>query len=373
MTHIQRFIQSHPDTWEQLLTSDPYNLKISRDSEYILFKYNQLSSDFSQPIVQEARGIIFHESTWKCVRRAFDKFFNYGENNATLLDWSTVQVQEKIDGSLVSAWQDATGNWKYSTNGTINMWNAVLNDITYKSFGDVFEAALRNNELTLDDLDKLLMPGICYTFELVSPQTRVVIPYEKPDLYLIGCRDMTTMQELDPVTYGELLPIKLPKTYNISSLEEAIRAAEKLPWDEEGYVAVDCNFNRVKIKSPEWIKAHYVRGNNSVSLESLVQVILDGEQNEFLTYANDYKDKLDDVESRMNYIWDSMLNYFNKIRGYEQELRKDFARKVKEYPTYAQDFLFTTYDTKFVKLYTSVNWNASKWSQIIENLSKYDS
>lgn len=94
---LRDFIFSH-ENWEELLTTDPYNLKISRDGDYIMFKYNQLSSDFTIPLVREARGIIFRESDWECVSHAFNKFGNWGENYCPNIDWSTASVQEKVDG-----------------------------------------------------------------------------------------------------------------------------------------------------------------------------------------------------------------------------------------------------------------------------------
>lgn len=123
--YLLEFIQNHPDDWEEKLSSNPYNLKISRDGPCVMFKYNQLSSDFSNPIVREARGIIFREDNWKCVRRAFDKFFNYGEPNAAEIDWNTAKVQTKYDGSLISAWFDDK-KWHYSTNGTIEIVDGTV-------------------------------------------------------------------------------------------------------------------------------------------------------------------------------------------------------------------------------------------------------
>ena len=76
------FMNSHND-WEEVLTQPPYYIKVKRDGLYILLKYNQLSSDFSLPIVRECRGVIFYDNengTYKCVCRAFDKFGNYGES-----------------------------------------------------------------------------------------------------------------------------------------------------------------------------------------------------------------------------------------------------------------------------------------------------
>ena len=83
MLNLEKFIKEHPN-WEELLTTDPYNLKVSRDDGYIMFKYNQLCSDFSLSEVKEARGIIFREADWKCVCHPFDKFMNAGEANSDL-------------------------------------------------------------------------------------------------------------------------------------------------------------------------------------------------------------------------------------------------------------------------------------------------
>ena len=297
--YLLEFIQNHPDDWEGKLSSDPYNLKISRDGPYVMFKYSQLSSDFSNPIVREARGIIFREDNWKCVRRAFDKFFNYGEPNAAEIDWNTAKVQTKYDGSLISAWFD-NRKWHYSTNGTIDAYKALTGDIKLPTFGDVLEEAFRNNGSSKKEIfEHFASKNVCYTFELVSPQTRVVIPYEKPDLYFIGRRTMKTEREGNTKDSIVSEIFKIPKEYDFHSAQDVVDAAKELPWDEEGYVVVDSNFNRVKIKSPAWLAAHYARPNNSISKESLIQAILDGEQEEFLVYADDYREELESVEQEM--------------------------------------------------------------------------
>ena len=145
-------IKSH-ENWEELLTKDPYNIKISRDDGYIMFKYNQLSSDFTNPIVREARGIIFKEADWKCVCHPFDKFMNAEEENSDLakIDWKTASCQEKIDGSLMKVWYD--NGWHISTNGTIDAYKAeIANSLKYKTFGELFDAAAINSNLKIEEL-----------------------------------------------------------------------------------------------------------------------------------------------------------------------------------------------------------------------------
>ena len=142
MLKIQEFIQAN-DNWEQLLAAAPYNLKISWDDDFVLFKYNQIESDFSQDICKEARGLILDsQDNFKVVRMAFSKFFNLGEAFAAQIDWDTAVSNEKMDGSLMSVWY-ARGKWHLSTNGTIDAFKAPLSGVgPYKSFGELFESVL---------------------------------------------------------------------------------------------------------------------------------------------------------------------------------------------------------------------------------------
>jgi T4 RnlA family RNA ligase len=354
--YLLEFIQNHPNDWEEKLSSDPYNLKISRDGPYVMFKYNQLSSDFSNPIVREARGIIFREDNWKCVRRAFDKFFNYGEPNAAEVDWNTAKVQTKIDGSLISAWFDDK-KWHYSTNGTIDAYKALTGDIKLPTFGDVLEEAFRNNGISKEKFEQSVSGLVCYTFELVSPQTRVVIPYEKPDLYFIGCRTMKTERDTKDSIISSFL--KTPKEYDFHSAQDVIDAAKELPWNEEGYVVVDSNFNRVKIKSPAWLVAHYARSNNSISKESLIQVILDGEQEEFLVYANDYREELESVEQEME-------DFVKDLDDAAREMKKKYAADVLKYPKSIQPYLFSKITNQDAGDWVKENMTSSKWVKYLE-------
>ena len=114
-TELGKFCKGHID-WQELLTQEPYCLKIKEDGPYTMFSYDQIRSDFNIKLVREARGIIFRTGEWKQpVCWAFNKFGNYGESYAPEIDWETAFVTEKVDGSLMKVWWD--GNWHISTNG----------------------------------------------------------------------------------------------------------------------------------------------------------------------------------------------------------------------------------------------------------------
>ncbi len=87
-------------------TIKDFDLKMREYPSKILLKYNQLSPPtlFTNMEVQECRGIILEKGTWKVMSMAFTKFFNSGESNAHKIDWSTAQILEKVDGSLITVY-----------------------------------------------------------------------------------------------------------------------------------------------------------------------------------------------------------------------------------------------------------------------------
>jgi hypothetical protein len=365
---LRDFILSH-DNWEEILTADPYYLKISRDDKYIMFKYNQISSDFSIQLVREARGIIFRESDWECVCHPFEKFGNYGESYCPDINWETASVQEKVDGSLIKFWYD--DGWHISTNGTIDAFKANLNDIKYQNFGQLVLDAIHK---VFDDEHKffdMLDPECTYMFELVSPYNRVVIPYEETELYFLGMRERQTGEEWDPEDLDESYFFKIPKRYSLCSLEEVQSAANMLPWDQEGYVVCDANFNRVKIKSPSYVMAHYARNNNVISTERLVQIVLDGEQEEFLIYASDYANELREVDEIMHKIARKSVESMKVLFGasYEFANRGDYAREVVKHPVYMKDFLFHCFDERIFWDYAK-SWSIDRWIKAIDEFKK---
>ena len=360
---LREFILSH-NNWEELLTAEPYYLKISRDDGYIMFKYNQIFSDFNIPLVREARGIIFRESDWECVCHPFNKFGNYGESYCPEINWRTASVQEKVDGSLIKFWFD--NGWNISTNGTIDAFKANINDVKYQNFGQLVLDAIRKVFSDEHNFFDILVPEFTYMFELVSPYNRVVVPYDETKLYFLGFRSRLLGEEFAPEHYVLKEHFIIPKRYPLYSLSDVQKAANALSWDEEGYVVCDANFNRVKIKSPSYVMAHYARNNNVINTERLVQIVLDGEQEEFLIYASDYADELHEVEDIMHAIASKSVEEMKSIFGATCEFanRGEYARDVVKRPVYMKDFLFHCYDERIFWDYVK-NWSADRWVKAI--------
>lgn len=260
---IVKFITENPRNWKEIFKKK--GIHISEDSSLMLFKYG-IDCDFSDPIVQEARGIIIDMSTFEVVCWPFNKFGNYGESYVPELDWSSAEVQEKIDGSIVKLYWYKDG-WYWATNGVINAAKAEVQNFN-KSYFDLISSAKNYLEIFQNDLNK----DYTYIFELVSPYNRVVVEYNFVELYHIGTRNNVTGEELN-IDLG----IQKPARYQLHSLEDCLAAAQALCNDgqvREGFVVVDKNWNRVKIKTPEYLAQHHAWGNGSYLMNKATAVMM---------------------------------------------------------------------------------------------------
>ena len=370
-TELGKFCKGHGD-WQELLTQEPYCLKIKEDGPYTMFSYDQSRSDFNIKLVREARGIIFRTGEWEQpVCWAFNKFGNYGESYAPDIDWDTAFVTEKVDGSLMKVWWD--GDWHISTNGCIDAFKAELNNVKMPDFGYYFLEALGKYYNSFGEFVSGLETHRTYMFELVGPYNRVVVPYDEPDLYFLGARTNSSGEEFycSELIAGALGlgKFKRPAHYSLTSLDDCIKAAELKTWDDEGFVVCDANFNRVKIKSPAYVLAHFMRNNNVITRKHLIRVILENETAEFLCYAADYKDVLEETQELMN----TYINIGNKLaescRTTATILHKgDYARLVKTFPAIFQGLLFMNYDRDVTAEEYTANWTENKWEEYLESI-----
>lgn len=326
--------------WHERLTNPPFSLtireKISENCEYFLCKYNQFATDMSYRASQEARGCILKNDNGKYIYvcRPFDKFFNYGEEYAADIDWKTARVTEKVDGSLCKVWCD-NGQWHLSTNGTIDAFEAPVGEDDNISFGDIFIRALGTDIQTFGStLDK----NLTYMFELTSPETQVVIPYQDGVYYLSRKETATGTEYFDIPEFVPEAKIKYPKVYHISNLHDVVTAAQMMSKDEEGFVVNDLFGNRIKVKSPEYLLAAHVRMNGAVTERRIFKLIRNDQLDDFLAYAPEQKEKVDAVLNKIQTFCDYAENEWKTFCEKEFATQKEFAEAIKNSPNRA--FLF---------------------------------
>jgi len=323
---ITDFIRAHPD-WEALITGDPYFVRIKRDGRFVMLKYEQFNSNLTIPLVRECRGIILDEPGGylpACV--PFFKFGNFGESYIPDIDWASARIQEKLDGSLIKLWH-YDGRWRVSSNGEIDARNAKIHSALLKDKSQVdlytlFMEAWDKTGVNFERLDK----NYTYMFELTSPHNRVVVRYNDTAIRHIGTRDMRTLLECD-VDIG----IAKPREFAFNTLEECIESAKNLGYDDEGYVVVDGNYNRVKVKSPIYVALNHA-SQGVTTHSNIVEIIRKNEQGEFLNYFPEFQGVFDEVLDGIELFSNRQAEALSKIVAMEFVSRKALAEVVTKAP-----------------------------------------
>lgn len=326
---IQRFIEQHSD-WEKLLAEKPYCITTTRDEfngkKLIMLKYSQIDSDFNIKLVRECRGLILDEDTLEIVSFPFMKFGNIGESYCPEIDWKSASILQKVDGSLIKIVLIGD-DLLISTNGTIDAFKAPVAEqlgCKYKSFGEIAREVLDQKLVIPHDF----VEGKTYMFELVSPWTRVVVPHKSNDLYFLGERDNKTFEEKLPYDDSYMSKLfKTPQKFNLHTLDECIEATRAMPWDEEGYVVVDKDFNRVKVKSPAYVAVHGLKNNGVLSYTRAIELVRANEIDEVCAYFEVFRPALEDCKSRFWKIIEDNEHAWNEFLDAEKSLptRKDKA------------------------------------------------
>ena len=339
--NLQWFIEQQSD-WENLLGEAPYHIKVSRETMFgrrlAMFKYSQFDSDFMNPLVRECRGLILDEDTLERVSVPFFKFGNYGEPYCPEIDWKTARVGEKLDGSLIKFVKFQDGNLLVSTNGSIDAFNTGLQEqigCPYSTFGELVVEAVRaeaerRNMLVSDGklawLAEMLEPGYTYMFELTSPYNKVVVPQTETRLNFLGCRNNETLEEIYFTDHPLAGVFRTPKVFPLGSLDDCIAAAKELTLDHEGYVVCDAAFNRVKVKSPLYVSAHYMRSDDgSLSHRRAAELIKENQTDEFLTYFPEFKDDFSKMRAALDVYAADIDSAFAELSALGLQTRKEQA------------------------------------------------
>ena len=378
---ILRFINSNHN-WRKILSSPPYNLMFRDFDGYTLIKYNQLFSDFKQQMVREARGIIIQKKgrKYRLVRIAFTKFFCVGDPNAKrdlykLAHRKQWFVEEKIDGSLITlAWW---GNkWHISTSGSIDAYKAPLSfsngDI--QNFGRLFEYASKG-KIDYKQLDK----RYTYMFELIGLENKVIVPYEKEDVYYLGRRNNYTLLEIpyfDDNCVG-VEKCKRPKCRIVKvnknpkkvmkELQKEVNSFTKEHEHFEGYVISDRSLKtRVKMKSTQYMELFFQKGNGIFTPRKILLMILDSKDDDILSSFPEYKSQFDMVRRALCIWLENVKNDLRYMDTHTWEDKKSFAEWAKT--TTNASIIFAAYGQD----YWAEGWLEDKVRKIrIENLAKY--
>jgi hypothetical protein len=325
-----------------------YSIDRRSDSGLVSLKYDSARSPMQVQSVQDCRGLILYEDdpTFP-VCMPFRKFFNLGEPNAAVVDWGTARALNKMDGSLMMLYFDhRLGDWRVGTSGHPTAGGSY--GAATKTFSDVFWQMAYDSDMVRPDKPFHLMDDIWYFFELCSPDNRIVVKYDRPQLVLIGARRRAGLLEL---SVDELVQHAVAYRWSVVQSDESVagRPLKYLirelasctdPMALEGFVVVDASFNRVKVKNPRYVEIHHLRGSRSP--RAVIELWKAGEVEEVLAHFPELSDQFASVLDVVLENVQTLSSVWHNIRN--EPTRKEFAALAKRLPF--SNVLFDMYSNK---------------------------
>lgn len=266
-----------------------FGIKNSYNEKYSLWvlNYDQIKSSKHkfEKIVCECRSLAinFDGGKFNVVSRSFSRFFNYGEKKVPHRINNLI-AYEKLDGSLVTMF-NYNGEWLYRTK------SMIMPETSINGFGttwkEIIEEALNFKEVSKGLLGAMCLPESCdFIFEVCSPENRVVTRYKGRTATLLAIRTplgtYLSPEKCDLIAsnYGW----NRPKVWTFTNWESCLESAKDLRNLEEGFVMYNSKgVPQCKVKNPAYVAAHFLRGEGILTPKRIVDLILMGEVEEYLS------------------------------------------------------------------------------------------
>jgi hypothetical protein len=347
MMEVQKYLREHG--LERLI--EEFHIVCTMYPDRVVLNYNQIESPRFVTLVDECRALILRKDTWEVMARSFDRFYNLGESvepkmgldmqrianpgikrtpteNDTFyrsFNITNSTILEKLDGSLMSFYWDGA-EWCVSTR---KMAFAEGQTNLGRTFKEVFFDAAGKRL----DFIKREAKDMTLVFELTGPENRVVTPYLKNSITLIGGRSNREEEnyrelsgtELDNIAFGT--GIARPKEYKVNSYQELLDLVNSFPTMDEGVVLLIENENgshrRIKCKNPAYLAIAHMRDNGNISPRRVLALVMQNDHHEYLRYFECDKPYFDFVEAEYAVIKNRIDTIYKEHMAIKDQ--KEFA------------------------------------------------
>ena len=320
-----------------------------KGSKLCIYKYtvNFTHLFIEMPILSAARGTVirwYDNCEYRTMGFPFAKFFNYMETKeASVLPNSDYVVTEKLDGTLISCWEDEDGEIRCNTRGLLDVFTVQKMDGAYipvvgrNPFVEKFFEAVDTLGLR-DELEKLVKNRQTAMFELVGDIPASMATQEF-DLVLRVSKRFTpyflAVRRPDlEIDYLVDKDVGFPRAQilNVRNIEEAIETAKRFK-DKEGiviqYPGVQYRSGHefrwwnylIKVKSPGYVLMGKIKTGEGVNWRNIAKATVLGTADDILAIIEDeeIKEFIREVGRRYEELLPIWLKYYERLPFTEKE------------------------------------------------------
>ena len=235
-------------------------------------------------------------------------------------------LQEFVEGTMINCFY-YDNKWIISTKSVVGADCSFRKD--GKTFLEMFNEGLDEIGFNLNLLD----PAYSYSFVLQHPENRIVVPFEKPNVFLVEIYYKNGLDMIPQNIYLDCF-ISLQKyfkfptifTQNFESWDAIELTFKDCDYKTLGCIIKNKNTNeRSKIRNKNYEFVRQLRGNSPKIQFVYYNLRKNHKIGEFLRYFPEYKDKFSELQEQVhNWTNDLYTNYRNCF------IKKE--KKLKEYP-----------------------------------------
>ena len=226
---------------------------------------------------------------------------------------------EFIEGTMINAfWHD--GSWEISTKSMIGGNNGFYNYPNAKTFKMMFDEACQATNLNIESLDKTK----CYSFVLQHPENRIVIPHDKPQLYLIAVYSIKDNiikhvhpSEIRKWVYWENTSVLFPTIFDLSQTDiSTLIERYACPYGNSVYTSMGIVFynvetgNRTKLRNVTYEKVRQLRGNQAKLEYQYLCLRQENKVSEFLKWYPETKHYITDCRNKLHLFTKELFTHY---------------------------------------------------------------
>jgi len=295
-----------------------------------LYNYSHIRSPQNHVYVKESRGLILDENG-DIISISFERFFNMGHPSAPKIQYGNALAEKKFDGSLIVVYNHK-GKWFVQTRGDANASGRMSYESGISFYNGVL-AVLRDKFGHDTPFKPFRDEEDCYVFEFVSPFNILVTRYKSTDLILLAVRNKKSLKEYkteDVDRFAHAIGLKRPESYFVKdkkSIEELVELCERL---EEGYVIVNPDMTRIKVKNQKYLEvSRMLNAGSEISPRNFANAVIAGTENDVLSIFPEYEEIINVFKKSFMEIYNNLIETW-KLHG--QLGLKEFAVKVGHLP-----------------------------------------
>lgn len=313
---------SSSNSSNNILSVIPYSTKLNQRYKIIRYNKPMLSKDlipshgiFRSLIVNSLNNVVCFSPPKSLPADKFMELYPLPvdpDSDPDDLPRKNIIAQQFVEGTMINVFYDpAALSWQIATRSTIGGNMSFFKGPGSKTFNQMFQEACVEIQLNIQALN----PSCCYSFVLQHPCNRIVIPFSKPQLYLIEAYSIEHHNDGTINVYPQnmayfrkngILPtttIRYPETYEFSTYSELINkfASPNTPYNIMGVVIRNLLTNeRCKVRNPIYEEVRQLRGNQAKLQYQYLTLRKDGKIPEFIKFYPETKPELSKFRDQLH-------------------------------------------------------------------------